>query len=132
LESLKKQELQMRANVLLTLDERWESASMQDVRGEMEALIRDAKSEAFSRWPGQREVDLRNRSAEIYAATLQNFRINAPDRYIRLFRVCGFFETVGYVAQTGYIPVEDVVNLLGCGDRDRGHRLSSAHHKTSS
>jgi hypothetical protein len=112
-ESLQKQELQMRATVLLALDERWESASMQEVRGEMEALIRGAKNEALDRWPGQREIDLRNRSAEIYAAILQDFRINDPERYIRLFRVCGFFETVGYVAKTGYIPVDDVVNLLG-------------------
>jgi hypothetical protein len=34
-------------------------------------------------------------------------------RYFRLYKICGFFETVGLVARTGYVPLDDVLNLLG-------------------
>jgi hypothetical protein len=32
---------------------------------------------------------------------------------LRIFQICGFFETVGYVARAGYITIADVQSLLG-------------------
>jgi hypothetical protein len=35
------------------------------------------------------------------------------EQYFRLCKISGFFETVGYVVRAGYIPLDDVINLLG-------------------
>lgn len=102
---------QGRASVLLALDERWESAEMQVVRVEMEALVREVQTEALKRWP--KAVGQIDRSGDIYAERLEDFRKNAYPKYLQLFRICGFFETVGYVAEAGYIPTADLVQLLG-------------------
>ena len=35
-----------------------------------------------------------------------------PNRYQRLFRICGFFETVGYVVRADYVTLVDVFRLF--------------------
>lgn len=38
---------------------------------------------------------------------------SAPDEYLKLFQICGFFETVGYSVRAGYITVDDIHQLFG-------------------
>ncbi len=103
--------LQTRANTLLALDQRWESEPLVSLRADLLRLIETVTQRAREQWPGLSEAERRSRSAELYAAELQNMRAN--DRYLRLFQICGFFETVGHVARSNYIPASDIINLLG-------------------
>ena len=49
-------------------------------------------------------------------------RNTAADRevYLDLIRLCGFFETVGYVTRERYIRIADMYNLLGGSIREYG------------
>ena len=103
-----------KANVLLSLDQRWESEPILSARADLQMLIESVRAEATQRWPGLSEAERKRRSSEIFAEKLQQMRIAADKtRYLQLFRICGFLETLGYVAATGYLPVKDVINLLG-------------------
>jgi hypothetical protein len=112
-QSVHAQELEARARILLDLDDRWESDSMQAIRTEVIQMMVEVKKEAAERWPGQSETERQRRSADIYADKLQKIRDNELLRYLRIIEICGFFETVGYVARSGYIPPTDVILLLG-------------------
>lgn len=112
-ESVRAQELEARARILLDLDDRWESDSMQAIRAEVIQMREEVKKEAAERWPGQSEAERQRRSADIYADKLQKIREKELLRYLRIIEICGFFETVGYVARSGYIPPNDVILLLG-------------------
>jgi hypothetical protein len=111
-ESARNQELQTRAAVLLSLDQRWESEPMLTCRADLEVLIVEVKSEAARVWRGQPESEIRKRSADLYAERLARMADENRERYIRLLRICGFFETVGCVVHRGYVPSADVLDLL--------------------
>jgi hypothetical protein len=111
-ESAKNQELQLRANVLLSLDERWESETVTAAIAELQALINEVEDILANRYPGISLADLRRRSAPVYLAKLQEMERCEPKRYLRIFRVCAFFETVGYVVKAGYLTLNDVFELF--------------------
>jgi hypothetical protein len=111
-DSARNVELQTRATVLLTLDERWESEPMLSVRRELQILISVVEAEVAL--AGSLSADaIRLRTAPVFAARLDRMRRDDFEQYFRLSKVSGFFETVGYVARVGYIPLDDVINLLG-------------------
>jgi hypothetical protein len=111
-DSARNVELQTRANILLTLDERWETEPMLSVRRELEILISVVEAELARADPQSRDV-LRLRRAPVLAARLDQMRREDFEQYFRLCKISGFFETVGYVVRAGYIPLDDVINLLG-------------------
>ena len=110
-ESAKNQELQTRAAVLLSLDQRWEN-EMLTCRADLEALIVEVKNEAAKVWRGEPESEIRRKSADLYAERLARMADEDRLRYMQLLRICGFFETVGCVVHAGYVPAEDVLDLL--------------------
>jgi hypothetical protein len=111
-DSARNVELQTRANILLTLDERWETEPMLSVRRELEILISVVEAELARADPQSRDL-LRLRRAPVLAARLDQMRREDFEQYFRLCKISGFFETVGYVVRAGYIPLDDVINLLG-------------------
>lgn len=119
-DSMRNQELQTRAHVLLALDQRWESEPILSARADMQTLIDKVRGQAAQKWKGLSEVEVKRRSSEIYAAELQQMRTSNKTQYLHLFEICGFFETVGYVAHARYIPVEDFINLLGVAIQTTG------------
>jgi len=104
---------QTRANVLLELDQRWESREMLAVRRELNDFLDRARGMVHAGSPTL---------PEIVAAELERMRTTPADRttYLKLLRICGFFETVGYATRAGYIRATDVSNLLGGSIRDTG------------
>jgi hypothetical protein len=110
--SAKNQELQTRAAVLLSLDQRWETEPMLAYRADLDALIVEVKNEAAKLWRGQPDTEILQRSAELYAKRFARMAEENRQRYMHLMRICGFFETVGCVVRAGYVPKEDVLNLL--------------------
>jgi len=111
-ESAKSQELQTRAAVLLSLDQRWETEPLITCRADLMALIVEVKGEAAKLWRGEADTEILARSAELYAKRLARMAEENQRRYMQLMRICGFFETVGCVVRTEYVPVKDVLNLL--------------------
>jgi hypothetical protein len=107
------QELQTRAGVLLGLDERWERAPMLSCRADLEVLIDEVKTESATCLHNPCLSEIRKRIEDLlYANRLAEIAELDRQRYARLMRICGFFETVGCVARAGYVPPSDVLNLL--------------------
>jgi hypothetical protein len=98
-DSARNQELQLRANVLLALDQRWESEPMILLRAELQVLVMEVLRETAANWPGRSIADLRRLSARGFTARLRELGEKNPVKQLRLFQICGFFETVGYVAR---------------------------------
>lgn len=110
--SAKNQELQLRASVLLSLDERWESETMTSAVAELQSLIKEVENALIRANPDVSLVDLRRRSAPIYLAKLREMETHEPRRYLLVFRICSFFETLGYTAKARYLTVDDVFELF--------------------
>jgi hypothetical protein len=112
-ESAKNQELQLRASVLLALDQRWETEPLILIRAFLQQLIKEVFEDCASRWPTKPSEDLKLLTAPIFLTRLNELETKYPESHFRLFQICGFFETVGYVARAGYVSADDVFNLLG-------------------
>ncbi len=96
------QEYQLRASVLLTLDQRWESPQMAVARASLHKLREEVEAESNER-----------SAAQAYNEKLASLRSSNPALYLRVFQICGFFETVGYVACANYISRQEIIDLLG-------------------
>jgi hypothetical protein len=112
-DSARNQELQLRASVLMSLDQRWETDPLISIRRELQDFITGVFDQCLARWPGTPLPDLRALTAPIFLSRLNEMEANDPAQHFRLFQICGFFETVGYVARAGYVSAGDVFNLLG-------------------
>jgi hypothetical protein len=111
-DSARNQELQLRASVLLTLDQRWETEPLLTSRAELFALEKAVLEEAAGRWADRSITDLRRLSAPLFASRLEDLEHQDPAKYLRLFQICGFFETVGYVTKANYLTLTDVSELF--------------------
>jgi len=49
---------------------------------------------------------------DLYAEKLQGIRATERTRYIALLNACSFFETVGYVTRSKYVPLGDIIKLF--------------------
>ena len=58
------------------------------------------------------EQKIRKRSEEC-AAYLHSLRHSDPEHYNDIISILGFFETLGYIVDKGYISASDIVNLFG-------------------
>lgn len=106
------QEQQLRASVLLRLDERWESPSMMAARADLETVFTEVRSETRRSHPEPGAL-LQYLSAPNFERHLKELRGADLRKQRRLLQICGFFETVGYVAQAGYVTPDDIYQLLG-------------------
>jgi hypothetical protein len=116
-------ELQTRANVLLTLDERWETEPMLSVRRELQLLRLTVESELSRSDPSSATTF---QVPPAFAGKLDQLLAEDFEKYLRLYRIWGFFETVGYAARAGYVPIDEVINLLGGSILETG-RLFRPH-----
>jgi hypothetical protein len=111
-ESARSQDLQSRATVLLTLDQRWESEPLLTSRTLLLHFEKSVLQESSAQWPGRSIADLRRLSAPLFASRLEDMEEQDTAKYLRLFQICGFFETVGYVVKANYITLTDVSELF--------------------
>ena len=117
----KGQERATRASVLLSLDERFGSQPMVDGRAEIAGVIDRVNKRADELYPGYERKEKRKRAIDLYPDELEKMRTAAsPDPYFRLMRTCAFFETVGYVTYSKYVPLDDVLKLFGPSIADAG------------
>jgi hypothetical protein len=58
-------------------------------------------------------AQIRRLSASVFVEMLELWMRIAPEKYLRLFQICGFFETVGYSIRAGYITLDDIHQLFG-------------------
>jgi hypothetical protein len=106
------QELATRASILLALDERFGSEAMQRARTEMGNLHDEVIAEAQQKWRAFDQPEIRRRSSDLYAEKLDQMRTADRPRYIVLLNACGFFDTVGYVTKSKYVPLGDILRLF--------------------
>ena len=94
------------AEVLLTIDERWEESKMpmSDIKADILKFASDVQAKHKAGGPSQ---------IELLATELEGLRTTDLDRYRNLFRLVALLETMGYAARKGYVSIEDVEQLLG-------------------
>ena len=118
--------VQARATLLLALDERWESTALRPCRDAMQNVLERLLTGPMQEWAGlplgQREQHFR----DLCAAEMQRLRIEDKPCYNQIMQVAGLLETVGFVARKKYLPVADVVELLG-GSIEGAGDLLCAH-----
>ncbi len=116
---------QSRADVLLKMDERWESTEVVALRRVLEDFIAEVQRKAAT----ISQSGFPTRAEDLFATELDALAGTDAVRYGKLFRLCGFLETLGYSARAGYLRVRDLHGLLGASIRDnaavfRGHITS--------
>jgi len=94
------------AEVLLTIDQRWEESKipMSDIKADILKFESDVQAKYTAGGPSQ---------IELLATELEGLRTTDLDRYRNLFRLVALLETIGYAARKGYVSIEDVEQLLG-------------------
>jgi hypothetical protein len=94
------------AEVLLTIDERWEESKipMSDIKADILKFASDVQAKYKAGGPSQ---------IELLATELEGLRTTDLDRYRNLFRLVALLETMGYAARKGYVSIQDVEQLLG-------------------
>lgn len=102
---------QTRANTLLNLDHRFESEPLIAAK----KIFHDTLMTATNK-PGAQNLQEKfsNELDAMSVSTDSTMREN----YQKLFVLCGFFETVGFVAKTGMIKKSDVQELFGTSAKD--------------
>jgi hypothetical protein len=105
---------QSKAAFLLELDRRWESREMSMARRHFNELEKAATDHmtAFIHMDGHRQKMERE---EYYSRTLYTMMNQQTSVYLNLMRICGFWETMGYLVKNKYIPIENIVDLFGGG-----------------
>ena len=104
---------QNKAAVLLGLDGRWEGEFLQEPKKELWALVLLVDKQAEDQRGGQPKEAVFDRSEELFAATLNEMEVGDHERYQKLMKVLSFVETAGYVAKSGYLDKDDIINLFG-------------------
>jgi hypothetical protein len=121
-------QLATRASVLLSLDERFGTQAMLDARNEMMSLLTRVYKITEEQWGGL-STDARNeKGRDLYPVELEKMRKESSESYSRLMVALSFFETVGYVTYSGYIPLNDVIKLFGPAVKEAG-MVFEAHVK---
>lgn len=102
---------QTRANTLLNLDHRFESEPVLQAKH----IFYNTFLKASSR-PGNQMLE--EKFADELEIMMNSEDQNVRANYQKLFVLCGFFETVGFVAKTGMIKKSDVQQLFGSTAKD--------------
>lgn len=108
----KQQELATRASILLALDDRFGSEAMQKARTEMGNLRDCVIEEAKVKWRAFEDAEILKRSSDLYPEKLDQMRRDERARYLILLNACGFFDTLGYVTKSEYVPLSDILRLF--------------------
>lgn len=111
--SVRAQMLEARARILLDLDMRWESQSMLATRTALLKTVQEVKNEIDTAWAHVSEREKREKRGEAYAECLKKLHDTNLEAYGKFMEICGFFETVGYMAKHDYIPTNDIIELYG-------------------
>ena len=108
---------QARATFLLELDSRWESDRIRQAASLFARMRREEIQKA-----GKNDPHLNDEQKRHYAAITFNDQLNIIrsstelqdlEKYRSLIGLAGFVETMGVMVKRGYVPAEDINELLG-------------------
>lgn len=106
---------QTKVDTLLTLAERWGSEPLLSIRADLFKLLEEVLEVAKARWAHLAKEERRAHVENEFRTRLVQIRQQSPEQFQRLFEVCGFLETVGYLAKQNHLPVEETTGLFGVG-----------------
>lgn len=102
------------ASILLGLDDRWESTPMMESRAMFVEVNREIIKNIADNFPEINDEARVERMKENWCTKLGTiFRDDDDiDKYHKLMRMCGFFESVGLMVSRDYISEKDVLGLF--------------------
>jgi hypothetical protein len=112
--------IQTRAGTMLALDQRWETEPLISARKELLEFANAIREEARTTLDYLSTEEQQKKCLEQFAERLHQLRWSDYEKYNKFFLICGYFETVGYCVQVGYLPVDNVIGLLGISIADTG------------
>lgn len=102
-----------KAMFLVDLDHRWEGNEIKEGRAKWlkmrEAMIKIV-DEKYPNYTAERKRQQRTVECSSYLHTL---RSTEPHEYNDIISILGFFETIGYIADKGYVTADEIVDLFG-------------------
>ena len=105
---------QNRADILMTLENRWNSPKLVVARKKIRAFINEIDNKAKAEKTGQRAAEVMEYSEDLFAQKIdEESQIQNSDKYDAILEILDFTETAGYIARKNYIPKEDVIMLFG-------------------
>jgi len=96
-----------KATFLLNLDQQWNSPEMIVSRQEFWTLREHIADVVATKYGGLADGARQTKISELFADELQALRKADLKQYLKIMRMCGFFETVGLVVDRGYVPMDD-------------------------
>jgi hypothetical protein len=112
-----------RATFLLELDKRWESADMQEARDLFVTISGAISKDVEARNPGIAPETKQDLIAEQWKRTLADLLKTDTKKYMKLFYICGLFETIGKLVKNKYLSLEDISDLFSGPIEQIGRRF---------
>jgi hypothetical protein len=102
-----------KANFLMDLDTRWEGADMRAARAKWGEIHEGVLDFVGSQHPGADAAERKSLIRSKCAEDVQHMYENDFESYSEILKIIGFFETLGYMADRGFISVEEIADLYG-------------------
>lgn len=105
--------IQGKASFLFNLDQMFEGPDFTKTRVAF-SLLRTEIEKNIEAGHGHEAAEGKARLLrEEFSRRLYTMRQDAPEDYLHIMKLCGFFETVGLLVERDYVALEDIVGLYG-------------------
>lgn len=110
---IRQQTRQAKASFLFSLDTMWESNEFAVARADFFTLRRDTEKQVERDNKEKPAQQVETLLAEEFSQKLYEMRDADTERYLRLLKLCGFFETAGLLVRQDYVSAYDIIGLYG-------------------
>jgi hypothetical protein len=100
------------ANAILEMDRRFESPEMLESREIFMKLREEVLQQVGSGHPKKNDAARAELVRGAWAERLRELRESGDERYMKVMRMCSFFETVGLLVKKEYVRKDDVMLLF--------------------
>ena len=123
---IRQQTRQAKASFLFNLDTMWESAEFAAARADFFTLRREIEKQVEDDNEEKPAQQVQLILDEVFSQKLHKMRDKDTKRYLRLLKLCGFFETAGLLVRLDYVSAEDIIGLYG-GSIERLYEVMGTH-----
>jgi hypothetical protein len=112
-EETRKQELKIsHANLIMSLDARWDSPQLSRARAMFTKLREEINTKVSNENPIMSDDQKKLLAKREWTDKMANLRASDNASYMRLLNMCAFFETVGLLVKGNYIEKDDIFGLF--------------------
>ena len=102
-----------KATFIVDLDRRWEGPDMREARvlwSEIHSYVVQNVETRYPELTNDRKVE---KQSEVCSQVLYSMLKDDPRKYASFMQIIGFFETIGYTVNRGFLTGEEIADLYG-------------------